>query len=328
MHILILHQQLSPAPSPDEQDVLIQCTAVEAALVSMGHRVSRETLSLNLAETFSRITELSPDVVFNLVESVAGTDRLMPLATLMLESAGIPFTGAGSIALLQTSGKITSKQVFCRASVPVPGWLASTDSEWNGDVPERAILKTVWEHSSYGLDDSCVHECGPQETENLLTELRRKEQATGREWFAEHFISGREFNLSLLAGSAGPVVLPPAEIQFVNFPAGKPLIVGYAAKWHDQSAEYQGTPRTFEFGSEDAILIEQLKRLARDCWHAFGLRGYARVDFRVDERGQPWVLEVNTNPCLSPDAGFAAAVAQDKMTFQDAVRRIVEDAHV
>ena len=70
------------------------------------------------------------------------------------------------------------------------------------------------------------------------------------------------------------------------------------------------------------------RRLALECWRLFGLRGWARVDFRVDAAGQPWILEVNANPCLSPDAGFAAALARSSISFDEAIRRILEDCRM
>jgi D-alanine-D-alanine ligase len=90
--------------------------------------------------------------------------------------------------------------------------------------------------------------------------------------------------------------------------------------------EYINTPRRFEFPLSDRALLDELEALARRCWTAFDLHGYARVDFRVDSDGQPWILEVNANPCLSPDAGFAAALQQDGLSFTDAVERIIADA--
>ena len=72
--------------------------------------------------------------------------------------------------------------------------------------------------------------------------------------------------------------------------------------------------------------MDELQSLARRCWEVFELRGYARVDFRVDADGQPWILEINANPGLSPDAGFAAAVTQAGLTFDAVVERILSDA--
>jgi D-alanine-D-alanine ligase len=151
-------------------------------------------------------------------------------------------------------------------------------------------------------------------------------QRLGRPCFAEDYIDGREFNLSMLAGPSGPEVLPPAEIDFSAFPAGKPRIVGYQAKWEVDSFEYQHTPRRFDMPPSDERLLERLSDLARRTWALFGLAGYARVDFRVDAAGEPWILEINTNPCLSPDAGFPAAVAEAGLSYDAAVERIVADA--
>jgi len=129
-----------------------------------------------------------------------------------------------------------------------------------------------------------------------------------------------------LATLSGPEVLSPAEIEFTNFPADKPKIVGHDAKWKETTDEYLNTPRRFQFGPRDRALLDELQSLARRSWEVFGLRGYACVDFRVDNDGQPWILEINANPCLSSDAGFAAAVEQSGITFDTVVERILNDA--
>jgi D-alanine-D-alanine ligase len=115
-------------------------------------------------------------------------------------------------------------------------------------------------------------------------------------------------------------------MDFSTFPNGKPHIIGHRAKWHETSFEYHHTPRSFRFPEKDRPLIEHMKRLALICRRLFGLRGYVRIDFRVDDAGQPWILEINTNPCLSPDAGFAAAVQEAGMEYDDAIGRIVQSA--
>lgn len=162
--------------------------------------------------------------------------------------------------------------------------------------------------------------------EHLLARIEERRKTLGVAFFAETYIEGREFNLSLLASSRGPEVLPPAEIRFEGFPETRRKIVGYRAKWVEDSFEYTHTPRTFRFPQSDGPLLLSLADLAKRCWTLFRLRGYARVDFRVDGEGRPWVLEVNTNPCLSPDAGFAAASREAGLAFPEVIRRIVADA--
>ena len=81
-----------------------------------------------------------------------------------------------------------------------------------------------------------------------------------------------------------------------------------------------------DFCPEDSFLLSQLQDIAKNCWHLFGLRGYARVDFRVDKDGNPWVLEINANPCLSLEAGFAAAIELAGVKYHKAIEYIVNDA--
>jgi D-alanine-D-alanine ligase len=121
-------------------------------------------------------------------------------------------------------------------------------------------------------------------------------------------------------------VLPPAEIVFEGYGPDRPRIVDYRAKWDADSFEYTHTPRRFEFPETERLLLKRLTETALAAWRCFGLAGYARVDFRVDDGGRPWILEVNANPCLSPDAGFAAALERAGIPFAMAVDRILGDA--
>jgi len=139
--------------------------------------------------------------------------------------------------------------------------------------------------------------------------------------------------VSILAAEHGCELLPLAEIDFSGFPADKPHIVDYKAKWDPSSFEFHHTPRRFLGSAAEPSLRDELETLSQRCWDEFQLGGYARVDFRVDPKGRPWILEINTNPCLSPDAGFQAALAQGdgtgkgqgKITFPQAIARILDD---
>ncbi len=336
MNIVLLLNEVSAEASPSDRDVLLQRDAVSAALRRLGHDVTDVFCTLDLAAAKSRLEQLRPDLVFNLVESLDGADHLMPAATLLLDALRLPYTGAPTRCLLTTNDKLFAKQQFVQAGIPTPRWLTD-DARWHGPPQSQAgsshprdcrvIVKAVCEHASFEMDDQAVVDSSTLQDEVALAAiLRSREKATGRAYFAEQFIDGREFNLSVLSAAAGPQVLPPAEIDFTAFPADKPRIVGYQAKWDEASFEYHHTPRSFDFFETDRELLAELEQWAIRCWHAVELRGYARVDFRIDADNQPWVLEINANPCLALDAGFAAAVQRAGLTYDCAIDRILRAA--
>lgn len=320
MKVVILHDQLGPNARADELDVLVQARAVGDALQSLGHDSVTAAFSADLPALTRELRRHSPDVVFNLVESVCGSGRLIYLAPAWLDTLHIPYTGADTEAMFVTSNKVLAKRLLSAGGIPTPPfWTPGA----GGDLPAsgRYVIKSVWEEASLGLEDDSVVQ--PSSTDELRHLVLNRSAALGGAAFAELYIHGREFNLSVLDGPEGPQVLPPAEIHFVDYDPGRPRLVGYRAKWDPQSFEYHHTPRCFDFHAVDQPLLDELRRLALCCWNLFGLRGYARADFRVDAAGQPWVLEVNANPCLSPDAGFVAAAERGGLSFEQVIARIL-----
>jgi D-alanine-D-alanine ligase len=326
MHVVLLHNAVSADAGPDEQDVLVQVDAVRSALQRLGHRATTVPCTLDLSALKSRVVETGPDVVFNLVEALAGADRLGALPPLLLEALGIACTGSSAAAFLVTTDKPLAKRWLSRAGLPTPAWVTLQDASGGAAFPSRYIVKTCAEHASLGLEADSIVTAG--DAGSLRDAIAARSRDSGRACFAEEFVPGREFNLSLLAGAdaSAPEVLPPAEIDLTALPADAPRIVGYRAKWDPQSAEYQATPRRFDLPATDVPLLDEMRRLSRACWGLFGLRGYARIDFRLDAAGRPWILEVNVNPCLSPDAGFAAALEQAGIPYDEAVQRILTAA--
>jgi len=322
--VAILYGEVSPDAGIDEQDVLIQRDTIAEVLVRVGYEPIPVPMSLNLKKTASALRRLQPQFVFNLVESLEGNGQFIHVAPTLLEYLKLPYTGSRKDAVYLTSNKLLAKQTLKAAGILTPNWLTLQEVS-NGHVLSAGsyIVKAVWEHASIGIDgDSVV-----QDKVRLREILQARRKKFGGEWYAERYVPGREFNVSLLAGKDGqPEVFPPAEIKFINYPPGKPKIVDYRAKWEEGSFEFVHTPRVFDFIHEDAPLLAQLEEIAKQCWSVFGLRGYARVDFRVDERKQPWVLEVNINPCLSPDGGYTAAAERVGMDFVQVVERLIQDA--
>lgn len=340
MRVIVLHEEIAANPRPDELDVLTQARFVVEQLTALGHETRTLAFGLRLDAFIDAITREKPDCVFNLVESVAGHGRLISLAPSMLESLHIAFTGAGADAMYVTSNKLLGKTILRGAGLPTADWFTLWQGFPTGDcatgfqpvgvmtssfTPGRYIIKSVWEHASVGLGDDAVMHFDT--LADLQREIARRTPALGGQAFAEPYIHGREFNIALLTRGPGapPQVLPHAEILFEGYEANRPHIVDYRAKWDEASYEYNHTPRRFDFPASDRPLLDRLTELCLKCWHAVGLRGYARVDFRVDESGQPFILEINANPCLSPDAGFAAALAQAGIPSSAAIGRILND---
>ncbi|MFO7608677.1 MAG: D-alanine--D-alanine ligase [Candidatus Krumholzibacteriia bacterium] len=323
MRVALLHNAVAADAAADEADVLVQAEAVAAALTAGGHAVGVVPCGLDLAALAARLDAERPDAAFNLVEGLQGQGRLIAVVPYLLEARGLPHAGCPADAIHLTGHKTLAKRLLVQAGLPTPAWLEPGGGGAGGEGGERWIVKSVWEDASLGMDDGAVTAGGVAAARALLADRAGR---PGGPWFAEAFVEGREFNLALLDGPTGPAVLPPAEILFPDFPPGKPRIVGYAAKWDLESFEYAHTVRDFPAGAADEPLLAELERLALACWRLFGLRGWARVDFRVDEAGRPLILEVNANPCLSPDAGFAAALHQAGLGYGEAMARILAAA--
>jgi D-alanine-D-alanine ligase len=320
MRILVLHSDVPPDAPPEDQDTLAAAGAVAKALISRGYQAPTAAFFPDLEKLRAEIAGHAADVVFNLVEGIEGKGRLAYVAPLLLDEIGVPYTGTGADALIATGDKPLSKRLFREAGIPTPDW--SEPPDWNGLYADaRYIVKAADEDASVGLDDASVV---------AGSEVRaRAELCAGRfggPWFAERYVDGREFNVSVLQERDGPCVLPMAEMTFEEWPASRPRIVGYIAKWDDASFESTRTVRQFGFEDREPELALALRHYSQCAWSLFKLRGTARVDFRVDEAGRPLVLEVNPNPGIAPDAGFAAAAARAGLSYADMIERIVRAA--
>lgn len=320
--VLIIHNDVGDESPADARDILDQIQSVTEALGIEGYQVSTLAIDLNLEAAKKRLQAGQPDVVFNLLEAIDDSGQLVPMATTLLDHLRIPYTGAGTEALMLTSNKILTKQWLRLHDIATADWWDPDTAPPAAPAPGRWITKPLYEDASIGMDDASV----VADFSAVAGRIAEKRQLRACRWFAEQFIEGREINVALLGGPEGPQVLPIPEIEFVDFPADKPRIVGYAAKWAEDSFECRNTVRRFVDPGREAPLCRQLGAIALRCWDIFQLRGYARVDFRVDTRGNPWVLEINANPCISPDAGFAAALAEQGIPYSAAIRRIVAEA--
>lgn len=315
-----MHEALRADARPDELDALVQVREIGEAIEQLHWKAGTLEVDLDLKSALERLRDRGPSCVFNLVESLQGRGELIGLVPAVLESASIPFTGSGSDAMTLSSQKILAKRWMRLNGIPTPEWHSAVEfADGREDEHKSWIVKSLWEHASFGIDDASVVR-GRAAAEQRI---RQCIETYGGRWFAEEYVDGREFNISIIEQKGQPLVLPIAEMTFVDFPPGKPKIVGYQAKWNEGAPEYAGTQRRFKVSEADS---DALTAIAKKCWTLFGLRGYARVDVRMDAQGTPFVLEVNANPCLAKDAGFIAAATEAGFRYRQVIEMVLHAA--
>jgi D-alanine-D-alanine ligase len=320
MRVLILHSDVAPEAPADEQDTLITAHAIASALEQAGHPASLAAFKPDLEDTRALLHGHRADAVFNMVEAIFGLGELAPMVPSILEKLTVPFTGCGAAAMALAGDKVLAKRILRLAGLPTPDWHEFPFADAAGD--RLYVVKSVTEDASLGLDPGAVV-AGRQTACDRAKHCRHRH---GGRWFAEAYVDGREFNISVIEENGEPRVLPIPEMTFENWDSTRPRIVDYGAKWIESSAEFTGTVRRFGGERAEPVLHRKLAELAERAWRLFGLRGFARVDFRVDASGAPTILEINPNPGLEPDAGFAAAAAEANISYPELAERLLAEA--
>ncbi len=314
--VIILHNRLSEHPTSDELDVLDQVELVKVSLTGLGYSCLVRDIGPDLYGDIQEIAAFSPLFVFNLVETVFGKSELLHVVPSMLSSWKIPYSGVSDEGLFLTTRKTLAKKRMKQCGIVTPDWFPVSQAVL---LPHKKyILKPVAEEGSVDLDEDAVFRGDDQ------VAIEKIHTLDPNRYFIEEFIDGREFNLSVTGKPGHFKVYPVAEMIFHDFPEGKERMLGYRAKWDEQSFEYTHTCRQFGTLADDPALYQALVEAALKCGEAFDLSGYFRVDFRVSEEGQPLVLEINGNPCISPDSGFIAAIRESGMTVAEGIAEIVK----
>ena len=316
---LILYNKISANPCEDELDVLDQVKLVSGALAKLNFTVREYQISLNLEVALREIRKINPAIIFNLAESLDNKGEFVYIPAAILMHLSIPFTGNPLIPIFFAANKVLAKEQLTKIGIGTPAWF-TLDRLQNLRKDRKYILKPTWEEGSQGLDESSVFNGSDRK---FISRISKKNR---HYFFVEEFIEGREFNVSIIGTKKGPLVLPIAEMTFNDYPEGKPKIMGYTAKWKEDSFEYSHTRRTFRMPASDKDIRREIENICIKCWNSFGFRGYVRIDFRMPADRHPMVIDLNLNPCISESGGFVAASKKAGYKFVDVIRMIVDEA--
>lgn len=262
-----------------------------------------------------------PDVVFNLVESIEGESELEAYHAGLYELLRIPYTGNIPVSMANCLNKFRAKQLLRAYGIPVPGavvWNEKEDlSVLTGAIRFPVITKLLTEDASIGISENSVA--------GSLDALQKQCSFLAAQYkqpvLIEEYIEGREFNIAVLGNTA----LPVSEICFDGLPEDFPKIVTYEGKWMEDSVYYRHTVPQCPANISDE-LNGRLQVIAQQAFSVMQCRDYARVDVRTDAEGNPYVIEVNPNPDLASDAGFARAAKAAGFSYSQLLKTIVDFA--
>lgn len=318
MKVTLLHN--ADALEPPEDPVLGQ---LAGAIASFGHEVDRLPVDKEVAPIVARLESFQPDLVFNLIESFNDKSALGSNVTALLNLLGLRYTGSSPAGMIIADDKSLTKKVLGFHGIQTPEFatLYRGAVDWAGDLEFPVIVKPPQEDASIGISTSSVVN-GIKDLFARIDELQSEYQSPV---LVEQFIEGREFYVGLL-GNANVEALPVIELDFSKFPPDKPRVASWEAKWGDESGggeEFAGTQSIFPKNLDEELAL-RMQQVARDCFQALRLRDYARIDMRVTDAGEIYVIEVNPNCYLEKESEFARAAQKSGLEYDALIGRILE----
>lgn len=291
--------------------------AVAAALTELGHKPELVPLGEDITPFVAELRRLQPDLAFNLCEAFWGESRKEMHVAALFDLLGITYTGAPPLSLGLTQDKARTKDLLSKHQLPTPKYcLVKLGAHYVRvkDMVYPLIVKPRWEDASQGISNESVVE----NEKALLARIDYVHRTYHQGALIEEFILGREINAAII-GNDPHEVLPLSEITF--HPDLALPIVSYEGKWLEQSQQYKQTEPVCP-----ARLKNRAEILVRDvalrAYKLLECRDYARVDIRLRD-GVPYILEVNANPDISPDAGLARSARAAKLSYPQLIARIL-----
>jgi D-alanine-D-alanine ligase len=313
MKVAILFDGASAYATKPDQLILGTVEAIEKSLVAEGNEVGYVPVYQD-GKWIEKMRRAKFDIAFNMCEGIDGIAALESAVISVLELFKIPFTGASSYTTAVCLRKHVVNGMLEKAGLPVPRFAAIRRGDPLVSVGFPAIVKPAAEDASLGVEQRSVVRTTRQLAERVEAMLELWDEV-----LVQRYIDGREVNVGIL----GDTVLPIAEIDFSNMPRGRWHIVTYQSKWATGSVDDLGAePRCP--ARLPAKVAAECRRVALRAWKLSGGFGYGRVDMRIDANGQPWILEVNANPDISPDAGLARMARVAGIEYSPLIRSICE----
>ncbi len=319
MKIVLLHTR--DASEPPEDPVLAQ---IEAAFAALGHTSRRLMVDTDVEPLVSSLQQDRPDLVFNMAEAFAGKSALESNVAALMNLLHLRYTGSSPAGLIVAGDKTLTKKVLTFHGLLTAKFATVFRGavDWAGDISFPLIVKPPQEDASLGITGKSV----VRNVQELLGKIAEMQTEFQQPALVEEFIDGREFYVGVL-GNVNVKALPVIEMDFSGFPADRPKIASWEAKWGDEGdekgAEFAGTKSVFPTDVSEE-LTTKMQTVAVEAFHALRLRDYARIDLRVTPGGDVYIIEVNPNCYLERSAEFSMAAEKSGLDHTVLIERILE----
>lgn len=322
--LALLDENLMPPESAEGlTDKQIQPWKMEydviTSLRSMGHEVHPVGLFDNLDVLRVAIEEFRPHIAFNLLEEFNGYCVFDQNIVGYLELNRLPYTGCNPRGLLVARDKALTKKLLAYHNIRVPAFAAFPLRRKITRPPRLKFplfVKSIMEEGSVGIAQSSV----VHDDQKLAERVQFVHRQTNKPAIAERYIAGREVYVGVL-GNQRLQTFTPWELLIKNLPEGMPNIATGRVKWSHAYQEKAGV--VTEPAKLDAEFARKLERLSKRIYRLLGLSGYARLDFRINESGQIYLLEANPNPNLAYGEDFSEAAEHGGLSYEALLHKIV-----
>jgi D-alanine-D-alanine ligase len=293
---------------------------VARTLRKLGHRVSVLGVHGDVKRLIAGLSRRKPDLVFNLMEMFGDNVFGDIPVTGLLDLLGVDYTGSGPGELYLSQDKGLTKRLLAFEDILYPRFAVfsrETGFETGGNLRMPLFVKPLRSDASLGIGGKSL----VQDWTGLIERVSAIRKELDDAALAEEFIDGREFYVGVV-GNSQPKALPPVEIDFTGFPEGVPKVMDSKAKWDERSKEYKGTRSVLAQLPDE--LRARLQKVAVDAYRALRVRDYGRVDLRLTDTGDIYVLEVNASCYLEKDSEFAMAAGAAGLDYPRLIERIVD----
>lgn len=296
----------------------IQC--VLDALAELGHEVQLLPVHDNVAPLVKALDERKPDVVFNLADSFRDDRRHEADLAGLLALCGVPYTGCPPQALAICRMKSWSQRVLLPLGISLPQALVYPVGTLNRPLNALRfplIVKPLSEEGSEGITRNSFCET----EEQVLRQVKHLHEKLECDAYVEEYIEGREIYATVL-GNSRLSVLPLREMVFKKMPEDQPRFATFQAKWDESFRKEMGIKSVFPSDLSEA-LVREIEQVSRQVYRCLGLRGCGRLDMRITDKGEVFVLEVNPNPNLAIDDEVAQSALKAGFSYPQLIQKLL-----